>query len=403
MLKNDNIEEIPKPKKTRLISIDLLKGIAVIVMIGGHTMNFWTAPGGEWMYAMMYLYYCSILTSVCFVMMAGVTVPISYLSKVDSGWSKKRTMIHILKRTGVLLVISVIYNILIGSIIGSFVWNSFFGYYSWFVLQLIAFSIILTVLLMPYNKYFRLILGITFILISTPVYYFLTSFGNPVSDLISNLIFNPYQDFPFLPWSGVILIGSVIGEVMYGINKSPDDIKKRKMRVLMRNMIIIGLVLLLFGFISGLGYPPITDWYWNWYAKTFASDLSTNPYLFYPSLPYFMLVGHWTYLFYAIGGLLIIFAFIFFLVDYRNYKNKLFNSFAFTGKMAFSIFIYHHIGIPFLVDTIPVFWIWQVIIPYAILIPFLVWLNVKYLKGIGTIEWLMVMATSISFKKIKKD
>ncbi|MHA1268558.1 MAG: heparan-alpha-glucosaminide N-acetyltransferase domain-containing protein [Candidatus Helarchaeota archaeon] len=394
-------EEKPIVKKDRIISIDFFKGISIIVMICGHVMNFWVVSSGIWMYSIMYLYYCSILTSVNFVMLSGMTLPISYFSKLGIGWSLKRTRIHILKRTGVLLIIAIIYNVIIESILGIFVWNNLFSYYSWYVIQLIAISLILTLFLLKLNKYIRLGIGVIFILIATPFYYWLLSLGTPIADILCYILFNPFKDFPFFPWVGLVIIGSVIGEFLFNIYKNPPDIKMKKLKNFMIYLLIIGIALLLFGLFSGLRLPPASDGFWYSYAVESALNLSTNPYLTYYSLPYFMLVGHWTYMFYGLGGLFIIFAGVIWLVDYKKYKNKLFTSFKFTGIFAFSIFIYHHIGIPFLVGRIPVFWIWPVSVGYTILVPFLVWLDVKYLKGIPTLEWLMALVTTIHLSKKK--
>ena len=388
-------------KKDRIASIDIFKGLSIIIMVCGHTMNFWVVEGGIWMYSIMYLYICSILTSVNFVMLSGMTIPISYLSKIDSGWSIKRTMIHTLKRASVLLIISLIYNIIIGTILGSFAWNNIWTYYSWYVLQLIAISIILTLFMMPLNKYIRLAIGVTFILIATPLYTWLGSVGTPTSNFIINIFFNPFEDFPFFPWSGLVIIGSVIGEIFYGVYKSPPEIRQKKLKNFMLYLALIGLALLAFGLISGLGYPAAADEYWHWYSTYNAANLSTNPFLTIYALPYFMLVGHWTYMFYGLGVLFIIFASFIWLADYKKYKNWFFDFLTFVGVLAFSIFLYHHIGIPLLIHKIPVFWIWPVCVAYTLIVPLIVWLDVKYLKGIGTLEWIMIIVTST--KKLKKN
>jgi uncharacterized membrane protein len=381
-------------KKERINAIDILKGFSIFWIIGYHTTQLWLIEFALWEVEMLYIFFLSTVGPANFIMLSGLNLIIGIRSKSDSGWSDKRIRYQNLKRIGVLILLASLYNIVMGLIIQNFSFINWYDFYAWHILQTISYSMLLTLLLFKINKYIRFFLGILIIVISYPLYIWLLSLGSG-GLIVSHLFYYPFNieifwSMPFFPWAGCAFIGSLIGEYLYNAKYGSETGKNRLGRLII-HLIIMGMVFIFIAIFFGSSMPLGNTSIWGLIAESHVVNLNTAPFFNFVSLPYFLLPSHWTYMFYALGIDFLLLALFIFLTDFKKFKNGFFKFFSFTGKLSFSVFIYHHFGLILFIRTFDAFWIWPVWVGYAILIVFIIWILVTKFEGKGTVEWLIIV------------
>jgi len=201
----------------RFWEIDLLRGIAVIMMIIFHILydlNYFNIYKLE-LYSGLFLLIFYPFAMV-FLLLVGVSLTLSY-SKANKKLTKKQLQLKYLKRglkifgLGMLITLATWIYLKEGFII--------FG-----VLHCIGISIILAHYFIQL-RYQNLILGATFILIGillknfTFDFYWLVWLGFIPSN------FYTVDYFPLLPWLGVVLIGIFLGNSLYPNHKRRFHLK----------------------------------------------------------------------------------------------------------------------------------------------------------------------------------
>ncbi|TFF87213.1 MAG: DUF1624 domain-containing protein [Promethearchaeota archaeon] len=399
---NDKIGD-PYKKKDRIKSFDIFKGIAIFWIVIGHIAHYWLIVSSIWIYEFLLTFIFRCITGLNFIFLLGVNLSISYYSKKDSGWTTRQIWSHNLKRIGVLLIISIIYNIIIETIIGTFDWTKIF---SWYILQLIIFGLIVLLLLHKLNIILKVLLAIIIILISYPLQYYLNSIGGWGS-ILWRILFYPPEQYPIFPWLAAPLIGAAIGEIFYKVRYKDFESSSffNNFKGLIKKLIIIGIFCVIIGVVFGFRYPinSAFEHYWFELGEIHAENLQTN-YFFtgITNIPCFLLEGHWTSFFYGIGVILICLGVLTYYCDLKNHKNWVFNAFAFAGMFSLSIFIYHHIGILWFIHMFNFIWIFPTVISFTIGFIALIWIVVKKFKAVGTIEWLFFIITN-RYKLKKKE
>ncbi|TFF87212.1 MAG: DUF1624 domain-containing protein [Promethearchaeota archaeon] len=396
MSEMEDIHGIIEPKKQRINAIDISKGFSIFWIIGFHITTVWLIEAALWEVEMLYIFFLSTVGPANFIMLAGLNLSLNYRFKKKKGWSNHRIYVDMLKKMGVLIILSIIYNYVMGIInffsVAGIEFSWFYSWFSWYIFQIIAISLIMTVFLLRLKKIYRIIIAITIILISYPLHLWLTYLG-VVGNIFNFIIYYPFPEiswaFPFLPWSACLIIGSVVGDWFYKniYQKQESKNKKGSFGNIILYLIVGGVIFLIIAIIFGSGMPM--EGFWYDVAIEHVNNLNKAPFFNFVSLPYLFLPTHWTYMFYSLGIDFLLLALFTFLCDHKKYKNKLFNSLSFAGKYSFSIFIYHHFGLPLFIRTFDAIWGWPAWVGYAVLVIFGIWILVKKFNGIGTIESLM--------------
>ncbi|MBD3228667.1 MAG: DUF1624 domain-containing protein [Candidatus Lokiarchaeota archaeon] len=385
-----------KKLKERIESIDIFKGLSMFWIIGGHCCFFWVSYDAQWLYDILLIFFWTI-TGVGFIWLSGMNLAISVNSKQESSWSEKQIKSYTLKRIGILIIFSFLYNFMICITMADLNWQ-YLG--AWFVLQTISASMLILIFLIKTNNIVKILISFIIIFGSHPLYSWLMSLGS-TGTFLYYLFFFSYERFPFLPWTALAFIGYVVGDYFY---KAKYNIGKYKSEKTLKRFIFyligVGAGFLFFGIISGLNFP--NSGYWAEIAGHHVEILNRNPYWNFSSLPYFLLKGHWSFFFYSIGIDLLLLGILTYYSDYLKRSNKIFKGFSFTGKFSLSVFFYHHIGIPLFPAMFGVFLIWPIWISYAVAIIAFVWLLVKKFGAKGTVEWVLVVLTYNSKKKIQE-
>jgi uncharacterized membrane protein len=223
---------ILKKSDGRLWEIDLLRGLAIIIMIIFHFLydlnHFSLTKIRLYSGPMVYIAY---ITASVFIILVGISLTISY-TKVQKRMSNSQIRLKFLKR-GLMVF-------LLGIIITFITWIYIPERFIIFgILHFIGISIILSFPLLRF-RITNFILG--FILISIGIYLKLFTFDFnwliPLGFLPNRFFTIDY--FPLLPWFGVVLIGIAIGNFIYPNGKRRYHIRDLSYYLSVKSLCFLG-------------------------------------------------------------------------------------------------------------------------------------------------------------------
>jgi len=223
---------IIKKPDGRLWEIDLLRGIAVVAMICFHftyDLKYFSLVDPE-VYS-GYVVYLSNLIPVTFLILAGVSLTISY-SKAKEKLTKKEIKIKYIKRGLEVFFLGMVITII--SIIALPELFIIFG-----ILHCIGISIIFSI---PFIKYRLTNLFLGFFIVGLGVYlkFFTFDFNFLVPFGFLPHHFASIDYFPIFPWFGVVLIGIAIGNFAFPNAKRSFSIRDFSTNYVIKGMCFIG-------------------------------------------------------------------------------------------------------------------------------------------------------------------
>lgn len=186
-------------KKTRIWELDLLRGIALILMIYFHIIydlkEFYNFPVN---YESGINFFIGRISAILFMLLSGISSTLS-----------KNNFKRGLKVTGIALLIT----------IGTHIYDSGYGI-KFGILHFLGISMLMYPIFDKVNKYFLLIIGAFIILVGNSVsaidttYNFLFPFG------ITGYGFVSSDYYPLFPWLGVFIFGISLGKFLYSKKQS---------------------------------------------------------------------------------------------------------------------------------------------------------------------------------------
>lgn len=237
-------ERRPATSGQRLWEIDMMRGVAIVMMVIFHLLwDFWAfrIMPDLILYAGFWKYF-QRTTAVLFLLLVGVSLTVSYRRAMQRSRKKKQQGIwqKFLLRGARIFAIGMGFTIF-----GMF---SGFGYVHIGILHLIGLAIILTYPLLGY-RWLNLILWGIFVIIggivrNTPLdHNWFVWLGLHRPD------YYPLDYFPIFPWLGVVLLGIFLGNALYNdqgrIFALPDfseALPVRGLRFLGRHSLIIYVI-----------------------------------------------------------------------------------------------------------------------------------------------------------------
>lgn len=244
------------PVKTRIYSIDILRGLVMVLMALDHTRDFFHAEAFtkdplDPATTTVLMFFTRFITHYCapvFVFLAGISIFLQSLRK-----SKQELSRFLLTRGLWLIAVEVI--------LITFAWTFDFRF-SVLVLQVIwaiGISMVLMSLIIYLPNWLILSVGLIIVLGHNVLDYYPSTHEGFVWDLLHNGDFAFHQIlpgvqlviiYPFVPWLGLMMVGYCVGRI-YAPDVSAD---RRRARLLNTG---IGLILLfvLLRYINGYGDP----------------------------------------------------------------------------------------------------------------------------------------------------
>lgn len=312
------------PVKNRIYSLDLLRGLVMIVMALDHTRDFlhfdaYVHDPLDLQTTSVYLYFTRWITNYCapvFVFLAGTSVFLQSLRK-----SKEVLSPFLFKRGLWLMIIEIV--------VVTFAWTFDFTFPVIIlgVIWAIGVSLFLMGFIIRLPYYAILILGLTIVVGHNIFDYIDSTHSGFAWDLIRNGHFAqhtllPGMDvlivYPFLPWLGLMMVGYGFGK-MYTPDYSP--VKRKKFLMVSGSLLIAFFIIL--RMTNSYGNPT------HWSVKN--SGLFTvlsflDVFKYPPSLLYLCI---------TIGPALI------FLALFENTNNKITKVLSIYGRVPFLYYILH--------------------------------------------------------------
>ena len=379
-------ETLPPVSSDRIISIDVLKGIAILLVILAHMAGFNFVPEEKWIFYLVYTF-LDVFGPSMFVFLSCLGVVFS-IKKKRGGLHDKKSRNAVFQRAAAIFVIGIIPNV---------VSNYKFGilsFWYWFILQLMAFCQIITYYALKIPKITRMILAFLIIFIITPdLFDNFTSnmyaagidykmlgpahLSNPYALAFWFLFYPPFMT-PLLPWIAVPFIASIVGDSL--VKAATSGTRETKINFI-RSTLVDGLIFVLISIAFG-GHLVTND-----YGLGVLAGINTSPVVHLEGLPEFLVIHSSINLLYNLGMSMLILSLVFYIIEVRGIQGRVSNLLNFYGRFSLSLFFYHVIVGAFFPGMLTVPWLAiYVFSVYAFLYYFLKILIVRF-EGIGTLEW----------------
>ena len=212
----------------RINAIDILRGVAIILMVAGHVYQKWVK---SYKGIIGYLnFIICLMAPAFFLIIAGVSFYILINKRINKNFDKKKIFYEVVKRALFLSAVSLLFQLLFGAMFGAKASFTFFILY-WSIFQLISITMIIFFFIPFLEKNLRILLysGIFFLIFLSNhliIYYKL--------EFLYFLIQG--GSFPFLPWSNFYLFGIGMGDLLINISTE-------KLRSNLHTFLLIGIVL----------------------------------------------------------------------------------------------------------------------------------------------------------------
>ncbi|MBY8979043.1 MAG: DUF1624 domain-containing protein [Candidatus Lokiarchaeota archaeon] len=414
------VEELRDFSSSRRIeSIDFVKGIAIILIIGAHSAAAWLVESWQFFYGIGFAF-LDIVGPSLFVFLSALSVVFSIRRK--KGEVKEKIIRNrIFSRAIMIIVIAVIFNLI--SIEFTIEGYSFPAtLWGWNILMFIGLSQIFSYYALKLSKIARAIIGFFIIFASDPIRQYLFQ-GKEAGDLLSTIlhyiITSPSPMTPLLPWISICFISSIFGEYLY---EAMIGGTKKDYRKLFRTFLYYGIFFVLVGiFLGRNSYIPGNEFILA--TDITMGTLPSNEYphilllyhmrtqMFIPEITYpgmweFLIRGRSPNMIYNLGTALILIAVCFYIIDIKRKMNNFISMINYYGKVSLSLFLLHFVFVTLFLDALDFYA--YVVLYFGILgfWGFIMYIWNEFYNGVGSPEWLMVQVGRIgqkTGKTVKKE
>ncbi|QEE15176.1 acyltransferase family protein [Promethearchaeum syntrophicum] len=360
----------------RIKTFDILRGISILFMLITHGLLYWLDPQDAYI-LIIYRFISNTFLVNGFIFVSGLGFGFSWNHQLEKGTSKKEIYRRSLIRTLIILILSLFYNI-IAVFINDYGWNNL---WYWYILQTIAFSRLLGLLLIKIPKRTRF-LFLLFLILFTPLLLnglLMTRDSNTAANIIYFILFNQINANSIMIFLPFFLIGTIFGQDIFEFSEDTINIKLKK-------WFILGFLMLLSGIIIGcLQYSD------SELGTYYIQKLNRNPNWMVQELPLFLIRGSYVWCLYSIGWEIIILVFVFYIVENKRKKKVLEEKphmLVLFGKYSLSIYLSHYLFFIIQLECSPVL-IWFPIILLILTIWLVIYFLNRYENGTYSIEYLI--------------
>ena len=345
-LKNFMSSEI---RQKRVMTIDLLRGIAIFLMLMAHVDTYWLEPESLWVIGIKFSI-LQIMGSSNFTFVAGIGFAFSFQNNLKKSTSRVLTIKKSLSHTIVLIIVSFVFNGLQVLISGF----GLSGLWAWNILQCIAFCRLFGILIILVPKYYRFVIAFIWIFLTEIIIsWMLPSYQvESFQKIVFLVFFKPLHGDGILIFFPFFIFGTLIGEFIQNftskdkISVNKKNLPKKNSRTL-EKWFLIGLGMFIFGLIIGLkpagaerDYYRLIEW------------INTHPNIDISTLPFFIMPNSYAWVFYCAGWQIMFAIVSFFIIDLQGHYPKPSNIFNIFGKYSLSIYFGHYLllYIPFFIN-----------------------------------------------------
>jgi uncharacterized membrane protein len=235
-------------KMKRINGVDTIRGLSIWFMIYGHLILFWLRPEDQWLKDWLYAFLQPI-GATGFLFISGVSALLAFKKNLFT----KKVPVTIMRKIYLLRATFILIIGLIFNLFNAFIFEdgNLTHIWSWNALQTIAISLMLLWPLLRTSKTFRLLIAITVIITNQILLVILTPYNGQYSLLgvTYHLFFNPSDQYVILIYFGILVVGSVIGDIVFDVSNMENN-QKRDLFHLNKGILyafFTGIFVLIFG------------------------------------------------------------------------------------------------------------------------------------------------------------
>ncbi|MFX1443902.1 MAG: heparan-alpha-glucosaminide N-acetyltransferase domain-containing protein [Promethearchaeota archaeon] len=210
----------------RIKSLDVLRGLTVILMTVGHMYYFWTR-GFNNIYGKI-IFFIVVIGTPFFPIMAGFSYYIYINKKIKDSFSRVEIFKEVIKRATLIYLISVLVLVMFGFTLSL----KFTSFVYWNIFQIIAFSMVIFFIIPFLKQNIRRILCLCLFF-----FIFLIAHIIIVNKIEFLYVFVLQGSFPFLPWGNFFLFGVICSDLI--LNSSENQIS-----IILEFFSLIGITLI---------------------------------------------------------------------------------------------------------------------------------------------------------------
>ena len=194
--------------ENRLKSIDVLRGLCVLLMTVGHMYYFWTEKFEGMIGATTQ--FIIIIAAPIFPLVSGCSYYLSINKRIKNETPKLKIFTYILKRSVFIFIISTLFLFIFGFIFGL----PFTSIIYWSIFQVIAISMLVFFIIPFLKRNLRMMLYMGIFLLIFLIGHIIIHFK-----IESLYILISGGNFPFFPWGNFFLFGIFIGDFILELSE----------------------------------------------------------------------------------------------------------------------------------------------------------------------------------------
>ncbi len=389
------IRDVSSPK--RINSIDLVKGLAILLIMICHCGSVWLDE--EWFFLYGIIYTClDMVGPSLFVFLSALSVVFSVKRK-QGKLPNNIIRIRIYSRGSMIIIIGLLINLITPVVPG---YPFPLNIWGWSILVFIGFSQIFSYHALKLKKYLRAIIGIIIISISEIIieFLYLSKDLNLGTWILHYIISSPYPILPLLPWLSICFISTLFGEILYDtMEKGTKEAYKHLFHI----FLFWGIVLIVFGVITGIEVKPPGSVIIEEYPHFELLEISNRQkYNYYAGMYGFFIRGMFANMWFNLGADLFIIAIGFYIIDIKLVKNLFTDMLIYYGKVSLSLFLVHYIFLLLYMGQFNIVFFVFIVLSYLGFMGVSMYIWMEYFYGIASPEWLMIQLGRIGHKTEEK-
>lgn len=371
--------------------MEILKGLTILFILISNGFNYWLNSQGITVEIIAYIIVIFNLFGATFYIFLNL-FNISFILEKKMGCiAHKKKRNKIIKQGLFLILLGIPFNMIITPV------KVFpFNLWGWNILIFLGFSQIISYLAYKMVRWTRIIIGLAIIFLTSGIreVLFYSKDFHIILKVSYFIIVSPYPNYSLLPYAAFCFFATVFSEFIYEAKILESSIAEINA---IKSVLKYGIVLLVVGLIIPFAEfnPIITESSLNMYPfLDMPSILKSQFLVFIPNLPGFLLKGTPANIFFSMGIALLLIGFIYYVSYYKQLEGKISRSIVLLGQNSLTILFLQFLVLSFFNQLIPLWFISFVIIIFLIGLGILVYLWVKFLYKLPTIDRLLIKLIS---------
>jgi len=364
----------------RIRSIDLIRGLCILLMLITHGLHAWLTYSSKWFFILFGVTFGSICANG-FVFVSGMGSGLSWVKSERTSVSNKDRYLRPLSSGIVLLTVSVVYNFFATILGPEEGWQTFTW---WYLFQCLAVCRLLSLAFLKIKTKWGICAVVCFIALSgillAGIDYGETT--DPLKTFLFTLFYAPLHQYPILVYFPFYLMGMLVGKEIQTYIENPDaspDLIKRWLSASGMFM-IVGLILGLQSWSLDLGWEIIA------WLKTYPSGPITE-------LPFFLFLNTYAWCFFFTGFQILGAMLLLYYFDIRHNKQSPSSTpkkglLELFGQYSLTIYIGHMILYLF-TPELDYLVVWGPIVALILVVTACIWLLERFGKGKFSLEYLI--------------